>query len=207
MEPKIKISLPKVLHYLFLCLTLAAGLLFLLDLASSLGFTGHNPCIRGWVTTIGDFSKTKNGELQVFNWGERKFVMLELAGAQGLLQARYVAYLFFQHLQFALIAFVFYQMYRIFRNIDRGLMFREDNTRRIRMIGAAALAFPVANVVAARMIAGIAHDAGGRQIATAIPSLLSEQIVLGALLALILMSLAEIFRKGSFLQQEQDLTI
>lgn len=213
MQTTKNIALPRILHYLFLSLTCFGAIWWLLNLSAYIRVGDNGPTIRGWVTTAGDYQHTVvphpdgSGDLKMYNWGERKFVMLEFSEMQGILKWRYLGYILLENLKYILVVFGLYQMYRIFRNLDRNLMFRDENIRRIRLIAVAVMIFPIASQVASRIIAGVTYEAEGHLIKTAIPPLLSEQLVLGGLLALILFALAEVFRNGAILQQEQDLTI
>ncbi|MBK8194251.1 MAG: DUF2975 domain-containing protein [Lewinellaceae bacterium] len=206
-------GLPKILRYLFLCLTCFGAIWWLLNLSAYIRVGDNGATIRGWVTTVGDSQHTVvphpdgSGDLKMYNFGERKFVMLEFSEMQGMLKLRYLGYMLLENLKYILVVFGLYQMYLIFRNLDLGLIFRDEQIRRIRLIAVAVLVFPIANQIASRIIAGVTYEAEGHRITTAIPPLLSEQIVLGGLLALMLFALAEVFRSGAILQQEQDLTI
>ncbi len=208
------IGLPKVLRYVFLGLSVAGCIILLLNLSAYFGIGGHGPFIRGWVTT----TVTENnpivlphpdgsGDLKMYNFGTQKLVMLEFASMSAFLQARYLSYILFQNLAWVLGIFVLFQMFRIFRNLDLGATFRSDNTRRIRHIALAVLVFPIVRYIAARMMSGITYEAQGYQITVARLPIFTESLLLGGLLSLVIFSLAEVFRSGAQLQQEQDLTI
>lgn len=213
MKTTSEITLVRLLHYVFLALSIAAAVLLLLELISYFGITSGYYHIRGWITTVGDPNPVVvpysegSGALKLFEMGQKRFVMLEFADMQHLMQLQNLAYLFFQNLAWVLGILVLYQMMRIFRNLDRGITFRLDNIRRVRWIALLALSFPAARFIAARLLAGITNAAGGGQISMAGPAVRLEDIVFGGLIAMIIFALGEIFRRGEHLQQEQDLTI
>lgn len=209
-----KITLTRVLHYLFFSLTAATALLLVLELSAYFGIGNEGPFIRGWVTTVTEQKQPilmphpdGSGDFKLYNFGEQKLVMLEFADMSGLLKARYLGYLFFQNMATALAVFILFQITRIFRNLDRGQFFKEENTRRARRIALAVLVFPFTGYVASRILAGVTYEAGGHIITTARPAAHLDNLFLGVLSALVIFALVEIFNKGAQLQQEQDLTI
>ncbi len=213
MKTEKRIGLPKVLHYVFLGLSIAGCVLLLLNLLAYFGIAGDGPFIRGWVTTVVENKPIVlphpdgSGDLKMYNFGEQKLVILEFANMSGFLQARYLGYILFQNMAWVLGIFVLYQMFRIFRNLDIGATFRSDNTSRIRRIAIAVLAFPIVRYFAAQLMSGIAYEAQGHQITVARLPIFTESLLLGGLLSLVIFALAEVFRSGAQLQQEQDLTI
>lgn len=213
MKTEKSIGLPKVLRYVFLGLSVAGCIVLLLDLSAYLGIGGHGPFIRGWVTTVAENNPVVlphpdgSGDLKMYNFGTQKLVMLEFASMSAFLHARYLGYILFQNLAWVLGIFVLYQMFRIFRSLDLGATFRSNNTRRIRHIALAVLAFPIVRYIAVQLLVGITYEAQGHQISTVRPPIFTEGLLLGGLLALVIFALAEVFRNGSQLQQEQDLTI
>ncbi len=213
MQTKKSIGLSKVLRYLFLALSVGGCIFLLLELSAYFGIGGGGPFIRGWVTTIAEQNPVVlphpdgSGDLKIYNFGSNKLVMVEFANMSAFLQGRYLGYILFQNLAWVLGIFILYQMFRIFQNLDLGATFRSDNTRRIRHIALAVLAFPIVRYIAARMMLGITYEAQGHQITTARSPIFTEDLLLGGLLALVIFALAEVFRNGTQLQQEQDLTI
>lgn len=209
-----KITLTRVLHYLFLSLTAATALLLVLELSAYFGIGHDGPFIRGWVTTVSAQSQPVllphpdgSGDFKLYNFGEQRLVMLEFADMSGLLKARYLGYLFFQNMATVLAAFILFQITLIFRNLDRGQFFKDENTRRARRIALAVLVYPLTGYVASRILAGVTYEAGGHAITTARPAVHLDSLFLGVLSALVIFALVEIFNKGVQLQQEQDLTI
>lgn len=209
-----KIPFTRVLHYLFLSLTAATALLLLLNLSAYFGISSDGPFIRGWVTTVTEQTQPTllphpdgGGDFKLYNFGEQRLVMLEFDDMSGLLKARYLGYLFFQNLTWVLAVYMLFQITRIFRNLDRGQFFKEENTRRVRRIALAVLFFPLAGHIASRILAGLTYEAGGHTITTALPAVHFDNLFLGVLSALVIFALVEIFNKGAQLQQEQDLTI
>lgn len=207
------ISLPKVLRYIFLGLTVLGCIALLLNLVGYFGIASDGPFIRGWVTTVAENKPVVlphpdgSGDYKMYNFGEQKLVMVEFANLSALFQSRYLAYILFQNLAWVLGIFILFQMYRIFRNLDAGTTFPLENMRRIRLIALAVLVFPVVRYVAANLIANISYEAQGHQITMARPPIFTENLLLGGLLSLVIFALAEVFKSGSQLQQEQELTI
>ncbi len=207
------IRISKVLHYVFLCLTIGGCIFLLFNLSAYFGIGGSGPFIRGWVTTITENNPVTvphpdgSGDFKMFNFGTQKLVMLEFANMSAFLQARYLGYILFQNLSSVLGIIILYQMFRIFRNLDLGAVFRIDNTRRIQYIALAVLGFPIVRHIAMKMMSGIVYEAQGHQITMARMPILTESLLMGGLLSLVIFSLAEVFRNGTQLQQEQDLTI
>lgn len=207
--------LSRVLYFLFAGLTGFATLFALLNLSAEFAIGGGQPFIRGWVTTVQEPAASPvllphpdgSGDLKVYNFNQPKFITLEFADMGSLLQSRYLGHILFQKLSWVLVIMVLYQFTRIFRNLDRGLIFREENIRRIRYIALTMPAIPIAGFAASRMLAGITYTAEGHTITTAAPVAQFEYILMGGLLALVILALVEIFRTGAQLQQEQELTI
>lgn len=206
------IKASRVLHYLFMALTAGAALMLLLNLAAYFGIAGERPFIRGWVTTLADRQDPVAmpfpgglGDVRMYKFEENKLVMLEFNNLSGIMQARYLAYLFLQNMAWVLAIYVLYQLMRIFRNLDRGQVFRTENTGRIRRIAVAVFLFPHMGYWASRILGVVAAEATG--FTANLPLVTSESVILGALVALVIYALVEIFQSGAQLQQEQDLTI
>ncbi len=208
-----KIRLPKVLHYVFLSLTLAGGVLLLLNLTGYFGITSDGPFLRGEIAAQGLREAAtlplpgSEGEFRVYDFKEQKLVLMDFATAQSFFQLRHIAYLFFQNMAWALGVFVLYQMFRIFKNLDRRDTFREENTRRIRWVALAVLLYPFMGVESDLQFKAIVSQLPGHGLSLTPVAVLTEQVILGALLSLVIFALAEVFRSGTHLQQEQDLTI
>lgn len=203
----------KVLRYVFLVLCVGSGVFLLLNLTCYFGISSDGPFIRGWVTTLAENNPVViphpdgSGDLKMYNMGAQKLVMVEFANLSGMMQARYLGYILFQNLAWVLAIWVLYEMFRIFRNLDLGATFHTENTHRIRRMALAVLAFPMVRYIAAQIMSGIVYEAQGHQITSARLPLFSESLLLGGLLSLVIFGLAEVFRNGTQLQQEQDLTI
>jgi hypothetical protein len=212
MKATLKISVPKVLRYAFLALAGGACLLLLLNLSAYFGVPGGGLMLRGEIATQGlreaaAFPLPDNGEFRVYDFKEQRLVMLDFATAQSFFQLRHMAYLFFQNMAWALAAFVLYQMHRIFKNLDRRDTFQEENTRRIRWIALAVLLYPFMDVESALQFKAIVSQLPGHGLSFTPVAVLTEQVILGGLLSLVIFALAEVFRTGAHLQHEQDLTI
>lgn len=214
MKTKFNLSVARLLRYAFLSLTLGVGLVLLLNLTAYFGISGDGPFLRGEVTTHGLSGPTlqsalpnDGGAYRIYDFGERKLVMLDFASAQAFFQLRHLAYLLFQNLSWALVVFALYQMFRIFKNLDRKEAFQVENTRRMRWIAMAVLFYPFVSLESELLFKSIVSRLQGHTLGFMPSVLLSEQILLGALLSLVIFALAEVFRQGTHLQQEQDLTI
>jgi hypothetical protein len=212
MKSVLKIGIPGVLRYAFLALTAAACLLLLINLSGYFGITGNGLFLRGEVATHGlhettSFPLPDGGEFRMYDFKAQKLVMLDFATAQAFFQVRHMAYLLFQNMTWVLAAFVFYQMFRIFKNIDFGQTFREENTRRMRWIALAVLFYPFVELESELLLKGIVSRLQGQDTGFTPLAIVSEQTILGGLLCLVIFALAEAFRHGTHLQQEQDLTI
>lgn len=210
----LKNSVPKLLRYVFLVLTVGGGLLVLLELSAYLGIGSGHPFLRGEIDTRHLAGPVQTmplpgdgGQYRVYDFGERKLVLLDFPGMTGLLRLKHVAFLFFQNLGWVLIVFGLYQMFRIFKNLEHRATFAAENTRRIRWIAAAVPAYPVAGLVSDLLFKGIVSGLPGQEVLSTPGVVFSEQILLGGLLGLVIFALAEAFRYGTHLQQEQDLTI
>jgi hypothetical protein len=109
----------------------------------------------------------------------------------------------FVKLGFALA--VIHQLKRIFRTLHAGLIFKDENARRIRTIGLITLGGAIANTLASYFIGSfIAADLG---IVGANVSPILHLNIEGLFAGFVLIVLAEIFRHGTALQAEQDLTV
>jgi hypothetical protein len=208
-------GLSRVLYLLFAALTVFAALFALLNLSAEFSIGGGRPFIRGWVTSVQEPAAAPvllphpdgSGDLKVYSYSQPKFIFLEFADMGALLQSRYLGHIFFQKLSWILGILVLYQFTRIFRNLDRGQIFRDENIRRIKFIALAVALVPVTGFAASRMLSGITYTAEGHTVRTAVPVAQMEYIIAGGVLALVILALVEIFRNGVQLQQEQELTI
>jgi hypothetical protein len=211
--PGKKISLPMVLRHTFMALTIAFSLLAVLQLSSYLGISSDGPFIRGWVTTASEpgpeqVPPASSGEqMKLYEFGDRKLVMVEFSNFSALMQIRYLGYIFFQLIPWLLGVYILYQMFVIFRDMDRGKIFPQENVRRIRHMATAVLLFPIVNYLSGTFLWNIVLTQRGQSASMPLSPLFLEPILQAGFIALILFSLAEVFRYGSQLQQEQDLTI
>lgn len=208
-----KISLPMVLRHTFMALTIAFGVLTVLQLSSYLGISSDGPFIRGWVTTATEVGpeqipQASTGEqMKLYEFGDRKLVMVEFSDLSAMMQVRYLGYILFQQIPWLLGIYILYQMFMLFRDMDRGKIFPQENVRRIRRMAMAVLVFPLANYISGTFLWSIVQSQRGQSPSVPISPLFLEPILQAAFIALILFSLAEVFRHGFQLQQEQDLTI
>jgi hypothetical protein len=213
MESTPKITLLRVLHAVFLGLMVAGIALLTLNQGNSLGITDGQPSIQGWVTAVGDHQKVTlpnpegSSALNIYNFNQRQFLTIEFASRSDLLEPRYLGYILFQNLAWLFGILVLYQMFRIFRNLDRGLTFQTENIRRVRYIAFMIPAIPLAAFLASRILAGIVRALPGYQSPGVRPADSVEDIVFSILVAILIFAVVEIFQRGAHLQQEQDLTV
>jgi len=213
MKAKEIIVSPKVLRYTFLALTAGGCLMLLLNLSSYFGISSDGPFVRGYVGSQGDYGPTVlplsdgNGIYKIFNFGERKLVLLDFSNLPSFMQFRHMFYILCQKMVWFLAIIVMYQMYRIFRNLDRKVMFRDENTRRIRLIALAVLLYPIMGLLAEVQFKAIVSQLPGHNLQLSSIPILDQELVYGAILSLVIFALADVFHSGTQLQQEQDLTI
>jgi len=213
MESTLKITLLRVLHYVFMGLMVAGIALFVLNQGNYFGITDGQPSIQGWVTAVGDHQPVTlpnpegSGALNIYNFNQQQFLTMEFASRSDLFKPRYTGYILFQNLAWLFGILVLYQMLRIFRNLDRGVTFQPENIRRVRYIAFMIPAIPLAAFLASRTLAGIVRALPGYQSLGVKPANSVEEIVFSGLIALLIFALVEIFQRGAHLQQEQDLTV
>lgn len=208
-----KIRLTRVLRHTFMGLTIALGLLTLLNLTSYLGISSDGPYIRGWVTTAPQAGMEQasqdspDQQMKLYEFSSRKLVMVEFSGLPAMMQLRYLGYILFQQIPWLLGIAILYLMYAIFRDMDKGQVFPMENVRRIRTIALAALVFPFVGYAASIMLWAIVQPQAGPSVLPPFAPLLLEPALQSAFIALVLFGLAEAFRAGAHLEQEQELTI
>lgn len=193
-----KISLPMVLRHTFMALTIAFGVLTVLQLSSYLGISSDGPFIRGWVTTatvVGpeQIPQASTGEqMKLYEFGDRKLVMVEFSDLSAMMQVRYLGYILFQQIPWLLGVYILYQMFMLFRDMDRGKIFPQENVRRIRRMAMAVLVFPLANYISGTFLWSIVQSQRGQSPSVPISPLFLEPILQAGFIALILFSLAEV---------------
>lgn len=209
-----KITLPRILQYVFMSLLVAGTVLLVLNQIEYFGLADGRPGIKGWVTTsdipiqpVSMTSPAINGDLSLYNFNQQQFLVINLASRGELFQTKYLGFILFKSLAWVCGLLVLYQMLRIFQNLNHGQAFREENIRRVRYIAFLIPAVPLAAFLAARTLAGIVRALTDYQSVAVRPADSVEDIVGGLLIALLLFSLVEVFQRGAHLQQEQDLTI
>lgn len=214
MSVKQRIATLRILQYIFIALMLYGGFLLLKDLSGYFGFTGNGPYIHGWVMMVTEHDEPigtphpdgSNG-MTLYHSGHHKLVTLEFNEMSTMLRGRYLVYILSQSLAWILGISILYQMYRILRNLEDGRVFHMKNVRRIRLIALAALGIPIVHFFASWILVGITYTFHGHEYSTEIPDLHRERIIIGALVALVIFALGEIFRTGIRLKEEHDLAI
>lgn len=213
MSTKEKSTMLRTLQYVFIGLMVVGSLILLRNLSEYFGITGGEPFIHGWVTMVteqepeGTPHPNGNNDLTMYHSGHHKLIKIEFADMNLMLQERYLAYITFHIVAWVLGIIILYQMFRILRNLEQGLVFHETNVRRIRHISLAVLCIPILLYVSGWILEGIAYTFHGHQYTTDMPDLHRERVVIGALVALVVFALGEIFRTGIRLKEEHDLTI
>lgn len=203
----------RVLQYIFIGLIVLGVFILIKNLSGYFGITGDGPFIHGWVTMVTEqepvgtpHPETGDGAT-LYHTGHHKLIKIEFAEMNLMLQERYLAYIIFHIIAWVLGIVILYQMYRILRNLEQGRVFYETNVRRIRHIALAVLCIPVLLYVSGWILEGITYSFHGHQYTTDMPDLHRERVIIGALVALVIFALGEIFRTGIRLKEEHDLTI
>lgn len=204
--------MPRVLRYAFFFLTLGTLLVLVLNLTAYFGISSDGWFLRGEVATQGlspqsTLPMPDQGEMRVYDFKESRLVMLDFATARSFFKVRHLAYLLFQNLTWALVAFVLYQMYRIFSNLEARGTFRDDNVRRLRWIALAILFYPFVSLESELMFKSIVSKLPGHGLSFSSVYVVTEQMLFGLFVSLVVYALSEVFRYGTQLQQDQDLTI
>jgi hypothetical protein len=208
-----KVRISTILRHTFMALTIAFAVLTVLQVSSYLGVSSDGPFIRGWVNTSTEVGpelipQASSGEqMKLYEFGDRKLVMVEFSNLSAMMQLRYLGYILFQQIPWLLGVYILYQMFMLFRDMDRGRVFPEENVRRIRRMATAVLVFPIANYVSGSFLWNIVQNQRGQTSSLPHSPLFLEPIIQSVFIALVLYGLSEVFRTGTTLQQEQDLTI
>lgn len=106
---------------------------------------------------------------------------------------------------FALMLPSLYHLRRIFQRVRDGAPFDAHNARRLRWVGLLLLALALVNGVA-EFVTSLAVRRGLASSSIAVPSGLRIDVPI-VLVALMLVALAEIFRRGAELEDEQSLVV
>jgi len=203
----------RTLQYIFIGLMVLGSFVLLRNLLRYFGITGDGPFIHGWVTMvteqepIGTPHPDGSGGTTLYHTDHHKLIKIEFADMGLMLQERYLAYIIFHIVAWVLGIIILYQMYRILRNLEQGLVFHETNVRRIRHIALATLCIPVLLYVSGWILEGIAYTFHGHQYTTDMPDLHRERVFIGAIISLVIFAFGEIFRTGIRLKEEHDLSI
>ena len=213
MSASTKSKLLRILQYVFIGLMVACGIKLLTNLSANFGFSGDGPFIRGWVSmaaekdSVGTPHPDGHGNKTLYDFAHQKLIEVQFSDMDIILKERYLGYIFFQSMTWVLGIIVLYQMVRILRNLDRGLLLHTENARRIRYIALVVFLIPVSHYIASHILAGITYTFHGHQYATSIPAAHTERIFVDWLVALLIFALGEAFRTSVQLKQEHDITI
>jgi MFS family permease len=116
-----------------------------------------------------------------------------------------VGYLALAFVKFGFALAIIYQLKRIFRTLRLGQIFKDENARRVRAIGLLTLGGAIVNSLLSFFIGSLVVGDLNIVGVTIEPSLHWNPE--GLFTGLVLIVLAEIFRHGTALQAEQDLTV
>jgi hypothetical protein len=208
-----KTTMLRTLQYIFIGLMVLGAVVLLRNLSGYFGITGDGPFIHGWVTMVteqgpeGTPHPDGSGDLTLYHSGHHKLIKIEFSEMELMLQERYLAYMLFHITAWVLGVLILYQMYRILRNLEHGLVFHETNVQRIRHVALMVLCIPILLYVSGWILEGITYSFHGHQYTTDMPDLHRERVVIGSLVALVMFAFGEIFRTGSRLKEEHDLPI
>jgi hypothetical protein len=213
MSASTKIKLLRILQYVFIGLIVACGIKLLSNLSANFGFSGNGPFIRGWVSMAAEKDPAGlphpdgHGNKTLYDFEHQKLVEVQFSDMDIILKERYIGYIIFQSFTWLLGIIVLYQMVRILRNLDRGLLMHAENAKRIRYIALGVFLIPVAHYIASHILAGISYTFHGHEYATSVPAAHTERILVDWLVALLIFALGEAFRTSVELKQEHDISI
>lgn len=213
MSAKQKHATLRILQYIFIIIMIAGGIWLLRNVSGYFGITGDGPFIRGWVTMVteqdpeGMPHPDGSNDVTLYHSSHHKLVTIEFADMGLLFKEKYLAYVVFHIAAWVLALVILYQMFRILRNLEQGLVFQGSNVRRIRFIALAIVSIPLLLYISNWVLAGITYTFHGHQYMTDMPDLHRERVVIGALVALVVFALGEMFRTGIRLKEDHDLTI
>jgi|GEM_PF-2653415 len=206
-----KLTMLRTLRYAFIGLMILGAVLMVKNLSAYFGITGNGPFIHGWVTMVteqdpvGTPHPDSNTNATLYHTSHHKLVTIEFADMGLLFKEKYLAYIVFHIAAWVLGWIILYQMYRILSNLEQGLVFQEANVRRIRIIALSVVGIPLLLFISSWILAGITYTFHGHQYVTDMPDLHRERVVIGALVALVIFALGEIFRTGIRLKEDHDI--
>jgi hypothetical protein len=206
-----KTRMLRTLQYVFIGLMILCGFILLKHISEYFGLRGDGPVINGWVTMvteqepIGTAHPDSTKNMTLYHSGHHKLITIEFADMSLLFKEKYLVYITSHIVAWILLIVVLYQMYRILRNLEKGLVFQESNVRRIRQIALVIFIIPLLLYVSGWILAGITHTFHGHQYVTDMPDLHRERVIIGSLVALLVFALGETFRTGIELKQDHDM--
>ena len=206
-----EITVVRAMRYLFLLLCIGGTFEVLFNLGAQLGIGHDNPMIRGWIqygnaVIKPDLLPMGNGQIKVYNMVQMRFAFVEFNNLRDMLQGLPLIHLICLTLSEISIVLILYQMFQVFRSLDKGEVFRNNSIARIRYIAYLVVAFSVFTFLSSAMLAFFIQRSGPEIRLTA-PVFGNDRVLLGILVALIIVALLKAFKLGAQLQQEQDLTI
>lgn len=202
-----------LLQYLFLGGAALGCFLFLSEWYHHLGIGDGTGLIHGWVSG-GVPEKTAEVQAQqqdilvkIYSLGQREFVVLEFSNPADLFRSPQMPFLLFNSLSWLTVLWALWLLGQVFGSIKRETFFKEKIVRRIRLLACLILLFPLFRFLASQVltvIVSVAQSGSGHFFRSAVHL---EEVLLGAIAALVIYTLAGVFHTGNRLQQEQDLTI
>lgn len=217
MKKPFYLKLPKALYVLFLIGTVVGTALFLLQLSDRLGISGEHYYIRGWVNVFSPSDKMPfvelpsqeiGSSLKVFESSLKKeFVLIKFTSLSERVKVPYIWYTIAESMSWLAGLLILYQMMLLFKNIDRGSIFSPPSIRRVRFLALLVFCFPLLRFISAFALTNIVRKIQDTAEMRFFSSMRLDDILVGAISALIIYALVEIFRRGQTLQHEQDLTI
>lgn len=206
-----KITVEKGLRYLFLLLTIAGGLVILLNLGAYLGIGTEGAMIRGWVnygyrSPQPELLPMENGQIKIFNLQQIRFAFIQFNSVSDLLQGIPLVYLILKVLSELAVVLILLLLMQIFRSLDKGEVFQTQTLFRIRLMAYAVLTYTILTFLNTHLLAAYIQGSG-ETFRSAYPALTNEYFWSGILVTLIILALLKAFKLGTQLQQEQDLTI
>lgn len=211
MSAKQKMKMLRTLRYVFIGLMILGVFLMVKNLSAYFGITGNGPFIHGWVTMVTEQDpvgtphpdSTTNATL--YHTSHHKLVTIEFEDMGLLFKEKYLAYIVLHIASWILGLIILYQMYRILSNLEQGMVFQEVNVRRIRFIAFSVVGIPLLLFISNWILAGITYTFHGHQYMTDMHDLHRERVVIGALVALLIFALGELFRTGIRLKEDHDM--
>lgn len=214
METTFEFSLAKAMRILFVVIIILTSYNFIYLIRGYAGEGIQTAQLNGYIEfhpktaqqTTWDYLETKDGFLRIFPRKQIRMAQVHFDHYSKLFQGLPLIILLTDiGIQLAIL-FALIMLYKIFTSLDRGEAFRYNNINRMRYVAFAVLAYSFLSFGHSMVLATYIQGAGD-SFTSAYPAYGSKYIYQGVLTALVILALAQPFRLGAQLQQEQDLTI